>query len=149
MFADASFTATAVKSARPKSTVQNKKTKVQQTKKPFKETLNKENKDTTAGKTTNYLRKILSNEVNLKDLENNTAQDKVNDLQNLNVFDIKKEILDVKVLGDHSYYEPVKEDSINQESACNINRVPVNTMTNENVCLFLKIFMYFKNVICI
>lgn len=135
MFADASFTATAAKHAKPKSTVQNKKAKIQQTKKPHKETLNKENKDTKVGKSTNYLRKILSNEVNLKELENNAGQDKVNELRDSLVNELRKEASDVKVLGDHSYYEPVKEDNINEESTSNSNRVPVNSLTNENVSI--------------
>ena len=128
---DANFTATAVKYAKPRSTVQNKKAKIQQSKKPLKETLNKENKDTKVAKSTNYLRKILSNEANLKELENN-AVDKLSDYH----FDIKKEVSDVKVLGDHSYYEHLKEDkNVDEESTSNINKVPVNSLTNENVSI--------------
>ncbi|OXU17746.1 hypothetical protein TSAR_006670 [Trichomalopsis sarcophagae] len=133
----ASFTATAVKYAKPKSTVQNKKAKIQQTKKPHKETLNKENKDTKVGKSTNYLRKILSNDVNLKEFESNAGQDRVNELRETLVQEIKKEASDVKVLGDHSYYEQVKEDNANEESTSNSNKVPVNSPTNENIMLMV------------
>lgn len=137
--ADASFTATAVKYAKPKTTVQNKKAKIQQTKKPHKETLNKENKDTKVGKSTNYLRKILSNDVNLKEFENNAGQDRVNELRETLVQEIRKEASDVKVLGDHSYYEQVKEDNVSEESTSNSTRVPVNSLTNENVSIiYLK-----------
>ncbi|XP_011504156.1 PREDICTED: uncharacterized protein LOC105367222 isoform X2 [Ceratosolen solmsi marchali] len=133
----ASFTASAVKYAKPKSTVQNKKAKIQQTKKPHKETLNKENKDIKVGKSTNYLRKILSNELNLKELENNTDQDKVSDLRDSHVFDVKKEVSDVKVLGDHSYYEHIKDENINEQSTSTVNKVPVNSLSNENIMLMV------------
>jgi ribosomal protein L15 len=82
------------------------------------------------------LRKILSNELNLKELESNTDQDKVSDLRDSHVFDVKKEVSDVKVLGDHSYYEHVKEENINEQSTSNVNKVPVNSLSNENVSTF-------------
>ncbi|XP_058790101.1 uncharacterized protein LOC131663624 isoform X2 [Phymastichus coffea] len=125
------FTAVAVGCTKPKSSVQSKKAKIQ-TKKPSKETLNKENKDTKVGKSTNYLRKILSSE-----LENNAGQDKINEFRNSNPYDVKKEAFDVRPLGDHSYFEQVKEENINGESISNIHKVPVNSLTNENIMLMV------------
>lgn len=95
--------------------------------------MNKENKDTKVGKSTNYLRKILSNE-----LENNAGQDKVNEIRNTSPYDVKKDAFDVRPLGDHSYFEHVKEDIANGESMSNISKVPVNSLTNENVSTFVQ-----------
>ena len=118
-----------MKYSKPKTVAQNKRARVQQAKKPLKETINKENKDSPIGKTTNHLRKILSNEINFKELENNTTQDKVIEIRD--ACDVKKEISDVKVLGDHSYYETVKQDFITGETT-SINRVP-DPLSDENV----------------
>lgn len=128
---DASFTATAVKYAKPKTIVQNKKPKVQQTKKPHKETLNKENKETKVGKSTNHLRKILSNEANLKEFENIPAQEEVIDCREPDAYEKKES--DVRVLKDHSYHERVKDETVNEESSSNISRIPVNSLTKDNV----------------
>lgn len=121
--------------------MQNKKPKVQQTKKPLKETLNKENKETKVGKSTNYLRKILSSEANLKEFENISGQEEVADIKEPIAYEKKES--DVRVLKDHSYHERVKEEILNEESSSNISRIPVNSLTKDNVSKFLRKKFFF------
>ncbi|KAJ8673389.1 hypothetical protein QAD02_004651 [Eretmocerus hayati] len=123
----ASFTATAVTTTKPKTPAPNKKTKSQPAKKPPKETPNKENKDTKVGKTTSNSRKVLTNEVNLKEVENNSNKEKTPDFKEI-ARDIKKELTDVKVLGDHSYVH-VKDKKNNQSST----KVHNDPLPDENI----------------
>ena len=133
-FSDASFTATAVNYTKPKPAVQNKKTKLPQVKKPLKETINKENKDTKAGKSSNCLRKILASELNFnKEIEKSVSHEKETDLKDIYISEMKRaeRVVDTKVLGDHSYYEH-RDDNFD-ESTSSYQRVPTNSSTNENV----------------
>ncbi|XP_014210257.1 uncharacterized protein LOC106640673 isoform X2 [Copidosoma floridanum] len=134
----ANFTVTPVTQLKPKSTPQTKKSKTQPKKSP-KENLNKENKETKVGNSTNNTpRKGLSVEVNLKELENNANQDmKVVSVQNSCTTEMKKDISDAKVLRDHSYHGHVKEEKINNESTSTINKISVNSLANENIMVMV------------
>jgi len=67
---DDTFTAKSINHKNFKTNLQNKKSRMQQIKKP-QEALNKENKDVILEKSTNYLRKILLNDINIKENEKN------------------------------------------------------------------------------
>lgn len=75
----------------------------------------------------------MSNEVNLKEMENNSGQEKVSttDFKEM-IHEIKKELSEVKVLGDHSYVH-VRQDKINEQSTSSLNKVSINSLTDENV----------------
>ncbi|KAL7298500.1 hypothetical protein TKK_0008280 [Trichogramma kaykai] len=135
------FTATAVNDAMikvkptPIRKVE-KKVKVQPLKKPLKETLNKENKDIKTTKTANQVRKILPKQVNLKEVENNTEEEKVVEQHEVIIPEVKKEISEIKVLGDHSYFETIRQENIIEEPTT-ITEVPVNSSSNENIMLMV------------
>lgn len=112
------FTASAIK----KTKLQSKKTKVPRTKKP-QELLNKENKDIKSEKPTNYLRKILTDELKFIPEESKGIIDEA-----LNEDDGKG-------LGDHSYYESTKDDELLEISNDNNEIIP--TTCNENIMLMV------------
>lgn len=139
------FTAAAVKSAKPNSTVQNKNAEIQHTKEPYKE-----NEDTKVGESTNDSRSILSEEVNLKESRDNANQGRLNELRETLDKEIRKEVSDVKVLENHNYYEQVKVDNTNKTSS---DRVPINSQSDKNVrtiyskCNCFNYILNFKNEI--
>lgn len=103
-FTDTTFTVNTGKKMKTK--LQNKKTKVPRIKKP-QEILNKENKDIKIEKPTNYLRKILTNELKSPTEENSIDMNILTENDN----DDNNEI-DAKVLDDHSYYESTKDNEL-------------------------------------
>ncbi|XP_011351884.1 uncharacterized protein LOC105287796 isoform X2 [Ooceraea biroi] len=85
-----------------------------QTKKP-QETLNKENKDVISEKSTNYFCKILLNNINIKE---NGKQKCFQKSENKEIYNSELktcEQMDVKVLGDHSYFERLDDKMPNRK----------------------------------
>lgn len=128
---DDTFIAKSVKSNHKnlKTNLQNKKSRVQQTKKP-QETLNKENKDVIVEKSTNYFRKVHLNDINVKENEKQKCFQKSQNKETHNS-EIKKEQIDTKVLGDHSYFERLADDTPDRKEM-SIN-VLDNTTEEEHV----------------
>lgn len=119
-----------MKHGKPKVGVQNKKHKIQHLKKP-QEIPNKENKLVKLEKSTSYLRKILSNEMNFKEFEKQKRLETQNrEVETCAMEAKKKTDLEVafKVLGDHSYYEHVTEDLAGDDT----QEGPVNEAVSEN-----------------
>jgi len=85
-----------------------------QTKKP-QETLNKENKDVISEKSTNYLCKILLNNINIKENEKQRCFQKSENKETYNPELKNCEQMDVKVLGDHSYFERLDDKISNNK----------------------------------
>jgi len=127
---DDTFTAKSINHKNFKTNLQNKKSRMQQIKKP-QEALNKENKDVILEKSTNYLRKILLNDINIKENEKQKCFQKT---ENKEVHDSElknSEQIDIKVLGDHSYSERL-DDKMSNRREMSLSNVPDNT-TGENV----------------
>lgn len=104
---------------------------MQQIKKP-QEMLNKENKDVILEKSTSYLRKILLNDINIKENEKQKCFQKS---ENKEAHDIElkdSEQIDIKVLGDHSYSERLDDKMLNRRET-SPNSVPDNTTKEKNV----------------
>ncbi|XP_033216351.1 uncharacterized protein LOC117172480 [Belonocnema kinseyi] len=120
-----SFTATAVIQKKSKTNMPAKKSKINRSKKP-QETLNKENKEIKSEKATNYLRNILTNEFKFSETENSKEKDSKKD----------QELADVKVLGDHSYFEATKDSEAAENLALNISSEIV-TKSEENIMLMV------------
>ncbi|XP_051160906.1 uncharacterized protein LOC127281302 [Leptopilina boulardi] len=112
-----------------KTKLQNKKTKVPRIKKP-QEILNKENKDIKIEKPTNYLRKILTNELKSPTEENSIDMNVLTENDN----DDSNEI-DAKVLDDHSYYESTKDNELPDIENDSNEIVPKTG--NENIMLMV------------
>ncbi|KAL0114465.1 hypothetical protein PUN28_011613 [Cardiocondyla obscurior] len=107
---------------------------MQQIKKP-QETLNKENKDVIFEKS-NYLRKLLSNDIIIKE---NEKQKRFQKLENKEAHDSElrnSEQIDIKVLGDHSYFERL-DDKMPNRRETSFNNVPDNTTEEENIVLMV------------
>lgn len=85
-----------------------------QAKKP-QETLNKENKDVISGKSTNYLCKILLNNINIKENEKQKCFQKAESKEAYNSELKHCEQVDIKVLGDHSYFERLDDKVSNKK----------------------------------
>ena len=119
-----------MKQRKLKTNIQSKKNKIQRTKKP-QETLNKENKEVKSGRSTNYLRNILTNELKFPEVENQTEKE--------NAFCVKmdQEESDVKVLRDHSYYESTKDNEAAENLASNVNTEIVTKASEANVSVLL------------
>jgi len=126
---DDTFTAKSINHKNFKTNLQNKK-RMQQIKKP-QEALNKENKDVILEKSTNYLRKMLLNDINIKENEKQKCFQK---LENKEAHDSElknSEQIDIKVLGDHSYSERL-DDKMSNRREMSLSNIPDNT-TGENV----------------
>lgn len=127
---DDTFTAKSIYHKTFKTNVQSKKNRMQQIKKP-QETLNKENKDMILEKSTNYLRKILLNDINIKENEKqkcfqkSESKEAHSELRN-------SEQIDIKVLGDHSYSERLNDKMPNNRRETSLNNVH-DTTGEENV----------------
>lgn len=101
--------------------------------------MNKENNDTKAGKSTNYLRKILSNEMSFTEFEKEKSTlVKHNKTTKDCELELKKDFDDTEyqVLGDHSYYEHVKLVNEEEKISPDLNEMMVNQAMGENVCIF-------------
>ncbi|XP_046419629.1 uncharacterized protein LOC124179376 isoform X1 [Neodiprion fabricii] len=133
------FTAIAVKQRSPKSSPATKKMRANQQKKPV-EVLNKENKESKSEKSTNYLRKILSNEMSFVEFEKQKTLAKMNKITEEHKAEVKKEPQDIsgfQVLGDHSYYEHVKVDNNDEKTTPDLNEIMVNQAMGENIMLMV------------
>ncbi|XP_025990400.1 uncharacterized protein LOC105198277 isoform X2 [Solenopsis invicta] len=129
------FTAISVNHKNFKTNLQNKKSRMQQIKKP-QETLNKENKDVILEKSTNYLRKILLNDINIKENERQKCFQKS---ENKDAHDSElksSEQVDIKVLGDHSYSERL-DDKMPNRRETSLNSVSNNPVGEENIVLMV------------
>lgn len=129
---DDTFTAKSVNHKNLKTNLQNKKSRMQQTKKP-QETLNKENKDVIFEKSTNYLRKILSNDIYIKEIEKQKCFQKSESREPHNSGLKNSEQIDYKVLGDHSYFERLDDKMPNRRGMSSLNNVIDNTAGEGNV----------------
>lgn len=127
---DDTFTAKSIYHKNFKTNVQSKRSRMQQIKKP-QETLNKENKDMILEKSTNYLRKILLNDINLKENEKQKCFQKM-DSKEVHSELKNSEQIDIKVLGDHSYSERLNDKMPNRRET-SLNNVHDNTTGEENV----------------
>ncbi|XP_076246797.1 uncharacterized protein LOC143186866 [Calliopsis andreniformis] len=131
------FTAKSVNYKNHKTSSQNKKNRLQQSRKP-QEMLNKENKNVTTEKSPNYLRNILLNDSSFKELDKNKNHEKLENpkkLHNSEQRDVDKS--DFKVLGDHSYFERIKDETPNDKETSSFNNVLENTTTDENIVLMV------------
>lgn len=134
---DDTFTAKSINHKNFKTNLQSKKSRIQQTKKP-QETLNKENKDVILEKSTNYLRKILLNDINIKENEKQKCFQKSENKETHDSEIKNSEQIDIKVLGDHSYSERL-DDKMPNRRETSFNNVPDNTTEEENVSKHLLI----------
>lgn len=123
------FTAKSINHKNFKTNLQNKKSRMQQIKKP-QEALNKENKDVILEKS-NYLRKIFLNDINIKESEKKCFQKseskEASELRN-------SEQVDIKVLGDHSYSERLDDKMPNRRETSLSND---DTTEEENIVLMV------------
>ncbi|XP_011050078.1 PREDICTED: uncharacterized protein LOC105143439 isoform X1 [Acromyrmex echinatior] len=129
------FTAKSINHKNLKTNLQNKKSRMQQIKKP-QEMLNKENKDVILEKPTNCLRKIFLNDINIKE---NEKQKYFQKSENKEVCDTElKNIsqIDSKVLGDHSYSERLGDATSNRKET-SLGYVPDNASGEENIVLMV------------
>jgi len=104
---------------------------MQQTKKP-QETTNKKNKDVILEKSTNYLRKILLNDINIKENEKQKCFQNSENKEAHNSKLKNSDQVDTKVLGDHSYFERLDDKMPNRKGMSSFNNVLDNTR-KENV----------------
>ncbi|XP_054013775.1 uncharacterized protein LOC128895310 isoform X1 [Hylaeus anthracinus] len=131
------FTAKSVNYKNHKTSLLNKKSRLQQSRKP-QETLNKENKNVIVEKPTNYLRNILLNDSSFKELNKNKSFERVEKpkkLHNSEQKDIDR--TEFKVLGDHSYFERLKEEIPNGSETESFSSILENTTTDENIVLMV------------
>ncbi|XP_061936982.1 uncharacterized protein LOC108001148 isoform X2 [Apis cerana] len=130
------FTARSVSYKNYKTNPQNKKNRLQQSRKP-QETLNKENKNIITEKSTNYLRNILLNDSTFKELDKNKNVEKVENSKRVNNPEQKDtEKIDFKVFGDHSYFERLKDEIPNKKETSLFNNSLENT-TDENIVFMI------------
>ncbi|KAK9305424.1 hypothetical protein QLX08_003551 [Tetragonisca angustula] len=130
------FTAKSVSYKNCKTSPQNKKSRLQQSRKP-QETLNKENKDIITEKSTNYLRNILLNDSTFKELDKNKNVEKVENSKKVHNSEQKDvERMDFKVFGDHSYFERLKDEIPNKKETSPFNN-SLENMTDENIVLMV------------
>lgn len=133
---DDTFTAKSINHKNFKTNLQSKKSRIQQIKKP-QETLNKENKDVILEKSSNYLRKILLNDINIKESEKQKCFQKSENKEAHDSEVRNSEQIDIKVLGDHSYSERL-DDKMPNRRETSFNNVPDIT-EEENVSKHLLI----------
>ncbi|XP_011862840.1 PREDICTED: uncharacterized protein LOC105559280 isoform X2 [Vollenhovia emeryi] len=129
------FTAKSINHKNFKTNLQSKKCRMQQIKKP-QETLNKENKDVILEKSTNLLRKILLNDMNIKENERQKCFQKPESKEAHDSELRNSEQVDIKVLGDHSYSERL-DDKMPNRRETSLNNVPDNTTEEENIVLMV------------
>ncbi|XP_017792202.1 PREDICTED: myoneurin-like, partial [Habropoda laboriosa] len=130
------FTAKSVSYKNYKTSPQNKKNRLQQLRKP-QETLNKENKNVITEKSTNYLRNILLSDSTFKELDKNKNVEKVENPKKLHNSEQKDtDRIDFKVLGDHSYFERLKDEIPNKKDTSSVNNILENA-TDENIVLMV------------
>ncbi|CAK9832305.1 Zinc finger protein 771 [Anthophora retusa] len=126
------FTAKSVSYKNYKTSPQNKKNRLQQSRKP-QETLNKENKNIITEKSTNYLRNILLSDATFKELDKNKNVEKVENPKKLHNSEQKDaDRVDFKVLGDHSYFERLKDEIPNKKETSSVNNILENA-GDENI----------------
>ncbi|KAL6267049.1 hypothetical protein P5V15_000125 [Pogonomyrmex californicus] len=130
------FTAKSINHKNLKINLQNKKGRIQQIKKP-QETLNKENKDVILEKSTNYLCKILLNDINIKENEKHKCFQKTENKQAHDSELKNSEQIDIKVLGDHSYSERLDDKMSRRKETSSLNNVLDNTTEEENIVLMV------------
>lgn len=130
-FIDETFTAKSINHKNFKTNLQNKKSRMLQIKKP-QETLNKENKDVIE-KSTNYLYKILLNNINIKENEKHKCLQKSVNKETYNSESKHCEQVDVKVLGDHSYSERLDDKVPNRKGSPVTPNVVDDTTREEKV----------------
>ncbi|XP_015185581.1 PREDICTED: zinc finger protein 148-like [Polistes dominula] len=125
------FTTKPIKYKNFKSNLQNKSTRLHQSKKP-RRILNKENK----GKQTDYLHKILSNDnTNFGKFEKHKSTARTESLNSLETK--KSEHIDVKVLGDHSYFEHLREEASNETEITSSDNILNDSSREENIVLMM------------
>ncbi|CAK9802319.1 Gastrula zinc finger protein XlCGF67.1 (Fragment) [Anthophora quadrimaculata] len=130
------FTAKSVNYKNYKTSPQNKKNRLQQSRKP-QETLNKENKNVITEKSTNYLRNILLSDATFKELDKNKNVEKVENPKKLHNSEQKDtDRVDFKVLGDHSYFERLKDEIPNKKETSSANNILENA-ADENIVLMV------------
>ncbi|XP_035725499.1 uncharacterized protein LOC118443111 isoform X1 [Vespa mandarinia] len=128
------FTTKPIKYKNLKSNLQSKNARLQQSRKP-RRTLNKENKDVMIEQSSDYLHKILSNDTNFQKFEKEKATEKT---EGFNSSETKKtEHIDVKVLGDHSYFEHLREEASNQTEITSSDTILNNSSREENIVLMV------------
>ncbi|XP_076639254.1 uncharacterized protein LOC143351533 isoform X2 [Colletes latitarsis] len=131
------FTAKSVNYKNHKTSSQNKKTRLQQSRKP-QETLNKENKNVIVEKSTNYLRNILLNDSSFKELDKNKSFERIEKSKKLHNSEQKDiDRTEFKVLGDHSYFERLKDEIPNGKETSSFSSILENTTTDENIVLMV------------
>ncbi|KAL2721719.1 zinc finger protein 148-like [Vespula maculifrons] len=124
------FTTKPIKYKNLKSNLQNKNGRLQQSRKP-RRTLNKENKE----QSSDYLHKILSNDTNFQKFEKEKAIERTEDFNSLGTK--KTEHVDVKVLGDHSYFEHLREEASNETEITSSDNILNNSSREENIVLMV------------
>lgn len=83
-------------------------------------------------KSTNYLRKILLNDINIKENEKQKCFQKSENKEAHDSEIKNSEQIDIKVLGDHSYSERL-DDKMPNRRETSFNNIPDNTTEEENV----------------
>lgn len=131
------FTAKSVNYKNYKTSSQNKKNRLQQSRKP-QEMLNKENKNITVEKSTNYLRNILLNDSSFKELDKNKSFERIEKSKKLHTSEQKDiDRTEFKVLGDHSYFERLKDEIPKEKETSSFSNVLENTAADENIVLMV------------
>ncbi|XP_071857457.1 uncharacterized protein [Bombus fervidus] len=130
------FTAKSVSYKNYKISPQSKKSRLQQSRKP-QETLNKENKNVITEKSTNYLRNILLNDSTFNELDKKKNVEAVENSKKIHNSEQKDtERMDFKVLGDHSYFERLKDEIPSKKETSPFNN-SLENMTDENIVLMV------------
>ncbi|XP_060819822.1 uncharacterized protein LOC132909179 [Bombus pascuorum] len=130
------FTAKSVSYKNYKISPQSKKCRLQQSRKP-QETLNKENKNVITEKSTNYLRNILLNDLTFNELDKKKNVEAVENSKKIHNSEQKDtERMDFKVLGDHSYFERLKDEIPSKKETSPFNN-SLENMTDENIVLMV------------
>ncbi|XP_033201015.2 uncharacterized protein LOC117163108 [Bombus vancouverensis nearcticus] len=130
------FTAKSVSYKNYKISPQSKKSRLQQSRKP-QETLNKENKNVITEKSTNYLRNILLNDSTFNELDKKKNVETVENSKKIHDSEQKDtERMDFKVLGDHSYFERLKDEIPSKKETSPFNN-SLENVTDENIVLMV------------
>ncbi|XP_050600753.1 uncharacterized protein LOC126928916 [Bombus affinis] len=130
------FTAKSVSYKNYKISPQSKKSRLQQSRKP-QETLNKENKNVITEKSTNYLRNILLNDSTFNELDKKKNVETVENSKKIHNSEQKDiERMDFKVLGDHSYFERLKDEIPSKKETSPFNN-SLENVTDENIVLMV------------
>ncbi|XP_068967348.1 uncharacterized protein [Bombus flavifrons] len=130
------FTAKSVSYKNYKISPQSKKSRLQQSRKP-QETLNKENKNVITEKSTNYLRNILLNDSTFNELDKKKNVETVENSKKIHDSEQKDtERMDFKVLGDHSYFERLKDEIPSKKETSPFNN-SLENVADENIVLMV------------